>query len=166
MFDLFNLLPAGNWFNKPRSDLKTVLVCKKSGYRASVNCGETEWAEGSMRALESDQCNFCKIIFLDPSGNYRVTAARTRAKTAAEPYWSKPSGTPRSNTAIRQGVNAWEHHQAVSMWAFPIPRISTSPCLARWSPSNAVATRALSDFFAISKPLRITSGLRQQTSPS
>lgn len=73
MFDLFNLLPAGNWFSKPQSDLQSVLVCSKSGYRASMNCGETEWVEGSMSALQSDQCHYCKIIFLDPSGQYRVT---------------------------------------------------------------------------------------------
>ncbi len=74
MFDLFNLLPRSEWFEKPTGDLKSVKICKKSGYLASQDCDETEWVDASMNADNARQCNFCKTVFLDPSGKFRVNA--------------------------------------------------------------------------------------------
>ena len=74
MFDLFNLVARGPWFETPGSDLKEILTCRKSGFRASVNCEDTLMIKASLNALKSPLCSYCKLIFLDPSGRVQVNA--------------------------------------------------------------------------------------------
>lgn len=87
MFDLFNLLPRSSWFNKPASDLKSYEVCKKSGYRASGNCDETEWIEGSPNSIQTPQCKYCKMIFVDPTGKFRVNSDCEEISRMKRIYW-------------------------------------------------------------------------------
>jgi penicillin-binding protein 1C len=41
LFDIFRELPASKWFKTPKTKLKTVVVCKQSGYKAGEYCTET-----------------------------------------------------------------------------------------------------------------------------
>ena len=38
LFDLFNRLPVGSWFTKPREQMKTIRLCKNDGYLANDLC--------------------------------------------------------------------------------------------------------------------------------
>jgi penicillin-binding protein 1C len=87
MFDLFNLLPRGSWFEKPGSDLKEIEVCSKSGFRASRDCEHIVRVESSLNGMKAPQCNFCKLVFLDQTGRYRVNADCERTENMTRKSW-------------------------------------------------------------------------------
>jgi penicillin-binding protein 1C len=72
MFSVFNLLSAHSWFPKPYADLEKVLVCAKSGFKATKQCEGTVLREYPSGASRSPQCNFHQVIHLDSTGMYRV----------------------------------------------------------------------------------------------
>lgn len=73
LFDIFRLLPTGKWFEKPKYNFSYVPVCRKSGYRANIDCPETDTLFMPPNGNKAALCPYHKIIHLDASGNYRVT---------------------------------------------------------------------------------------------
>ncbi len=73
LFDIFRLLPPGKWFEKPKYNFSYVPVCRKSGYRANIDCPETDTLFMPPNGNKAALCPYHKIIHLDASGNYRVT---------------------------------------------------------------------------------------------
>jgi penicillin-binding protein 1C len=74
MFDLFNLLPSREWFNRPGGEMSRISVCAKSGYRASVNCEKKEELEVGKSGINAPLCHFCKLIHLDSMEEFRVNS--------------------------------------------------------------------------------------------
>jgi penicillin-binding protein 1C len=73
LFDLFELLPASNWFDPPFDEMKKTVVCKKSGYLALDFCEkDTLWAPGN--ALNSQSCPYHQIVHLDRDKKWRITS--------------------------------------------------------------------------------------------
>jgi penicillin-binding protein 1C len=73
LFSIFNLLPKSDWFNKPTSDMATIGVCRESGFKASEFCTHVEEKNYPLGAEKTKICPFHKQLFLDESGNYRVS---------------------------------------------------------------------------------------------
>lgn len=73
LFDIFRLLPSGKWFEKPKYNFSFVPVCRKSGYRANIDCPETDTLFMPPNGTKVAQCPYHKMIHLDATGNYRVT---------------------------------------------------------------------------------------------
>ena len=73
LFRLFKQLPSTTWFKEPPK-LMAVKVCKKSGYRASANCGETYMQKIHAKGMESKICMYHQQIFLDEKGKYLVNS--------------------------------------------------------------------------------------------
>ena len=73
LFDIFRLLPSGKWFEKPKYNFSYVPVCRRSGYRANIDCPETDTLFMPPNGNKAVLCPYHKIIHLDASGNYRVT---------------------------------------------------------------------------------------------
>lgn len=73
LFDIFKLLPAGKWFEKPANQLKNILVCSKSGYKAAEYCTEKVIQQVSPSGEKTGLCPYHKMIHLDRTGTYRVT---------------------------------------------------------------------------------------------
>lgn len=73
LFDIFRLLPSGKWFEKPKYNFSYVPVCRKSGYRANIDCPETDTLFMPPNGNKAALCPYHKIIHLDAPGNYRVT---------------------------------------------------------------------------------------------
>ncbi|HEY1040150.1 MAG TPA: penicillin-binding protein 1C, partial [Bacteroidia bacterium] len=74
LFDVFGILPQKSpWFGEPFKEMKQVKVCKQSGYRASVNCPETDKIRAPITSEKTSQCPYHRIIHLDQTGKYRVT---------------------------------------------------------------------------------------------
>ncbi len=73
LFDIFSLLPKGKWFDTPKYDLKQVKVCASSGYTPNEYCPEiqSEWVQKTNVSVPV--CPYHKLIFLDKTGNQRVT---------------------------------------------------------------------------------------------
>jgi len=74
LFDIFRLLPAVSWFQKPLYNFSYVPVCKQSGYRAGMDCDEVDTSFAPPRADKSPLCPYHRKINLDATGTYRVTA--------------------------------------------------------------------------------------------
>lgn len=74
LFEVAGLLPSGRHFYEPREEMQQVVVCRKSGYRASAYCDDidTTWiCEAGMR---TEVCPFHRLIHMDPTEKWRVTS--------------------------------------------------------------------------------------------
>ncbi|HZK93720.1 MAG TPA: penicillin-binding protein 1C [Prolixibacteraceae bacterium] len=74
LFELSSLLGSGSWFEKPLSGMMPVEVCLKSGYRASVNCNETDTVMVPESCLNSPACPYHQKVHLDTHRQYLVNA--------------------------------------------------------------------------------------------
>jgi penicillin-binding protein 1C len=77
LFDIFRLLPSGNWFTKPTYNYSYVPVCRQSGFRSGTDCAEVDTLFSPPMGSRSATCPYHKRIHLDTSGLYRVTEACT-----------------------------------------------------------------------------------------
>ena len=86
MFDLFDLLPATDWFEEPVDELLPVSVCGESGYAPLAVCPkETLYLPAA--AAELPPCTFHRLIHLDSTGSYRVDAACTDVESMQHRSW-------------------------------------------------------------------------------
>ena len=75
LFDVFDLLPKSNWFTQPYDEMLEVNICKKSGYRASSICDETEMRYIQASGKKTEPCPFHKLVHLDASERYQVNSS-------------------------------------------------------------------------------------------
>lgn len=75
MFEIFRQLRTSGWFDMPSSKMKMIDVCRQSGYRAGQYCEEVDSMLVPAAGLRSAVCPYHQLIHLDPTGQYRVTAA-------------------------------------------------------------------------------------------
>ncbi len=74
MFDIFRLLPHGGWFKKPVYNFSFVPVCRQSGFKANLDCNDVDTLFVSENGSKSPLCPYHRMVNLDASGLYRVTA--------------------------------------------------------------------------------------------
>jgi len=74
LFDIFRLLPNGGWFQKPEYNYSFVPVCRQSGFKANLDCPDVDTLFSPENGSKSPLCPYHRMINLDASGNYRVTA--------------------------------------------------------------------------------------------
>lgn len=74
MFDVFNLLPSGAWFDIPFEEMEEIQVCRQSGYRAGRWCDEVDTMLVCNAGLETVSCPFHKRIHLDKTNRYQVNS--------------------------------------------------------------------------------------------
>jgi penicillin-binding protein 1C len=86
LFDLFNSLPASDWFVAPHAHLKEVAVCRNDGYLANGECeGERQWAP---RDSHFDQLSPHHIrIHLDRTRRHRVHSECERIGEVVQASW-------------------------------------------------------------------------------
>ncbi|TKC09501.1 penicillin-binding protein 1C [Pedobacter frigoris] len=75
LFDIFKLLPSGKWFKKPANQLKNIVVCRKSGYKAGEYCTDKVLEQVSPAGEKTTLCPYHKMVHLDRTTTYRVTDA-------------------------------------------------------------------------------------------
>ena len=75
LFDVFDLLPKSNWFAQPFDEMLEVSICKKSGYRASSICDDTEMRFIQTSGKKTQPCPFHKLVHLDASERYQVNSS-------------------------------------------------------------------------------------------
>ncbi len=75
MFDVFSLLPAGKWFIRPDDEMKAIPVCRESGYRAGVYCGEADTVMVMQKGLNTEVCPYHRLVHLDRTGKWQVSSA-------------------------------------------------------------------------------------------
>lgn len=69
LFDVFNRLDGGSFFEEPVDDLMPTLTCSNSGFLASQHCETIDTVYSSMRSQESPQCPYHRLIHLDQNGD-------------------------------------------------------------------------------------------------
>ncbi|MEG2556071.1 MAG: transglycosylase domain-containing protein [Odoribacter sp.] len=74
LFEVAGLLPVNTSFYEPAEEMQEVVVCRKSGYRASSLCDETDTVRVCVAAMKTDVCPFHRLINLDEGGTWRVTS--------------------------------------------------------------------------------------------
>jgi len=91
MFDLFNYLPAGEWFDPPYDGMSRVVVCRDSGHRAGMYCTEKDTVWVHNNGLETPACPYHQLIHLDRAGRFRVSSqCEEVAQIRSEPWFVLP----------------------------------------------------------------------------
>ncbi|MCR5455059.1 MAG: penicillin-binding protein 1C, partial [Bacteroidales bacterium] len=76
LFDIVKILPRSSkqGIPVPYDDLTTAVVCRKSGHLAGENCVASDTVLIPVAGINTSVCPYCRIIHLDASEKYRVTA--------------------------------------------------------------------------------------------
>lgn len=74
LFDVFGLLPGGEWFAEPHGDLEAAVVCRQSGCLASHICPDRDTLMIPRTAAAGEVCPYHRIVNLSRDLRYRVTA--------------------------------------------------------------------------------------------
>ena len=75
LFDIFDVLPKSDWFDKPYDELTEVNICSKSGYRASTVCDAIEKKWIPLSGRKTPPCPYHKRIHLDTTKKYQVNSS-------------------------------------------------------------------------------------------
>lgn len=73
MFEIFRLLPNGNWFEPPFDEMRKIPVCIKSGFRATELC-ESDSMFVPASGLKTAPCPYHQLVHLDRNEKFRVTS--------------------------------------------------------------------------------------------
>lgn len=73
LFDIFNRLPGGTWFDTPYNEMTKSAVCKQSGQRALDIC-ETDSIWIPKTGLLAAACPFHQLVHLDKTLQWQVSA--------------------------------------------------------------------------------------------
>lgn len=87
MFDLFDLLPYSDWYDKPYDDLIKVPVCKESGFRASHLCENIDSVYIPEAGLKTQACPFHHLIHLSKDRRYRVSSKCEKPANIMHESW-------------------------------------------------------------------------------
>lgn len=74
MFEVAALLPAGTGFYEPIEEMQEVVVCRKSGCRASRFCDITDTVRVCEAGLRTAVCPYHRLVGLDITEQWRVTS--------------------------------------------------------------------------------------------
>ena len=75
LFDLFSLLPSGNWFDTPYDDMEEMVICRKSGHKATELCEETDTLYMPRSCNNTPVCPYHQRIHLSADGRFRVNSS-------------------------------------------------------------------------------------------
>lgn len=93
LFDIFSVMPASRWFQQPSYGFQYVKVCKKSGFKAGVDCEESEEKMVPENGNRGLVCPYHQRISVDASEQFRVTdACVATAEMKHVPWFVLPAG--------------------------------------------------------------------------
>ncbi|AOW22087.1 penicillin-binding protein 1C [Urechidicola croceus] len=75
LFEVFDVLPQSDWFDKPFDELAEVEICTKSGYRASEICEEKEKQLVQVSGLKTKPCPYHFWVHLDRNEQNQVNSS-------------------------------------------------------------------------------------------
>jgi penicillin-binding protein 1C len=87
LFDLFDLLPSGEWFDPPEMQVHQIEVCTHSGYRPGPHCATTTTTLAHRAGLTSPPCPYCRLVHCDTSGAWRVNGDCERVARMRSTRW-------------------------------------------------------------------------------
>ena len=75
LFDVFDLLPKSNWFDKPFDEMIEVPICEKSGFRASSICDTVSSKFIQISGQKTEPCPYHKLVHLDASTQFQINSS-------------------------------------------------------------------------------------------
>ncbi|WP_055436138.1 penicillin-binding protein 1C [Lacinutrix algicola] len=75
LFDVFDLLPNSDWFNKPFDEMQEINICKESGFRAGQYCENNIKKFVQRSGLKTKPCPYHKLVHLDATKTHQVNAS-------------------------------------------------------------------------------------------
>lgn len=87
LFDLFSLLPASDWFDEPYDELEPLVICRKSGHKASSLCTETDSLYMPRAGNITPLCPYHKRVHLSLDGRFRVNSSCESADKMIARSW-------------------------------------------------------------------------------
>jgi len=87
LFDVFDALPNSDWFAKPFDEMQEIKICKKSGYRATENCEETENKFIQISGLKTKPCPYHVLVHLDKNEQYQVNSSCEAISNITNKSW-------------------------------------------------------------------------------
>ena len=75
LFDLFSLLPGGEWFDLPYDETRPMMICRNSGHKASPYCEQTDTLYMPLSGNNTGICPYHKLVHLSADGRYRVNSS-------------------------------------------------------------------------------------------
>jgi penicillin-binding protein 1C len=87
MFEVFDLLPAGNWFTRAVDEMEQVLVCRASGHRVGRYCGQADTLWIMKKGLNTKACPYHRIVHLDPSKRWQATTSCVSVNKMVHQSW-------------------------------------------------------------------------------
>ena len=86
LFDVFDILPSSNWFEKPYDEMQEVDICTQSGYRANLNCEDIAKEYIQVSGLKTKPCPYHTLIHLD-SNEQQVNASCEDLTNVSHKSW-------------------------------------------------------------------------------
>ncbi len=86
LFDLFELLPPGEWFEQPFDNLYPVPVCQKSGWKAGPYC-PADTILAPKQGARNRLCPYHRLLHLDPEQQFQVHRSCFEQGTPRLVHW-------------------------------------------------------------------------------
>jgi penicillin-binding protein 1C len=87
MFDVFDCLEKTTWFSKPFDDLIPLAVCRESGMKSGLYCGDPDTIYVPIAGKETELCTYHKRVHLSQDGKFRVTQECSHEHGMQEKDW-------------------------------------------------------------------------------
>ncbi len=89
LFRTFSMLPGGEWFEPPYSNMQDEAVCRVSGYKASQYCTEVDTIPIPQSGARTSVCPYHKIVHLNKEKTMRVNSTcYSVSKIVSEPWFT------------------------------------------------------------------------------
>ncbi len=75
LFELFSMLPGGDWFRIPYDDMEVMAVCRKSGHKASEICPEVDSLYVPAAGIATAPCPYHRLVHLSGDGRWQVNSS-------------------------------------------------------------------------------------------
>jgi len=100
LFDIFHFLKPEKQFPRPEDEMKKIVVCRQSGYRASRFCPQTDTVLAFEAGDRVKVCPYHHLIFTDKQEKYRLSGRCASVKQMKKVSWF-----------VLPPVEEWYYHQ-------------------------------------------------------
>lgn len=87
MFDIFNMLPASRWFERPAGKLIEAEVCRRSGHLKGRFCDETDTLLILPAGLKTEACPYHHPVTLSADGTHRIYENCANTEPVVQQNW-------------------------------------------------------------------------------
>lgn len=74
LFDIFDLLPKGKWFDIPYTNLTLTPICTQSGFKSGAYCTQKDTLYIPLNGYKTSICPYHQLIHLNRSQTYQVSS--------------------------------------------------------------------------------------------